>query len=177
MFNLILPPYEAVEHLEGIGNYAVKKYYKWPWRFFYRHKLKMLLSIFYYYHQSILDFGCGTTKILRDSIECGHYPYFGADKLEDIKVRKYDAIICSSVLEFTPLNYTIEKLSELSEVIYVASPMNTWLTRLYFKLIGDDRIRNSHKEIIRAINEKYRIVKLKKWCGLYFCLKGIKHGE
>ncbi len=175
LYSLALPPYESIKALEGSGNFAVKKYYQFPYSFFYQKKLKMVLGYLKSRDLAILDFGCGEARILELSL--GQYPnavYF-ADKTEDINTDvKYDVIICSSVLEFVDLKYTLKFLKTILKptgYMIVASPMSTLLTETYFTIIGDPHTRNSHQLIYQEVSKIFRISEYKEWLGLYFSFK------
>lgn len=165
-----------MKQFEGKGNYAINKYYKFPYRFFYRKKLKMIVNllpkgkVFY----NILDFGSGpgifTDQLKQHSI---HVNQFESNDVLDPRWH-YDAIVCASVLEFCSLNLTISILYNILNPggkLFVASPMNTALASLYFKSIGDKQGRNSHKSIISAVSKRFRIEKYDTWMNLYFALR------
>ena len=172
------PSFKSIKHLEGKGNFAVSKYYKWPFRPFYRHKLKMIVDMIGDdKFQRILDFGSGSgifrQELLRHakSVSC-----IDIDTTINPHWR-FDAIICASVLEFTHLYPTVDTLYNLLSpggVLYVASPMDTKLSRAYYKLIKDDNYRHSHKTIKSVLEAKFNIKEHKEWMGLYFALKAFK---
>lgn len=78
MFDSILNPikledYETVRPFEGTGNFAVKKYYKYPFRPFYRKKLYMVRDLMDKgkIYKEYLDFGSGpliTPELKRHAI-------------------------------------------------------------------------------------------------------------
>ena len=176
---LKLPPYSSLKHLEGQGNYAISKYYKLPYRFFYRYKLRMILGLMpkgVIYH-NILDFGSGS-GIFELALK-KHALFVKQLDLNSIIDRrwKFDAIVCSSVLEFCQFPYTTSLLSDFLKPggkLYIASPMETKLTRLYFKLIKDKNKRNSHAKILSEISKQFRIEKYHSWMNLYFALRASK---
>lgn len=178
MGRITLPPYSQIANLDGTGNFAVKKYYHWPFSFFYKKKLKMILDILepkrHYYN--ILDFGCGEAQIFKPELSNLCQRVVCVDKAEDIDLRwSFDMVICASVLEFVELPVAVARLKMVTRpkgVLVVASPLNTWLTRLYFKLIGDTNKRHTEKEIIDEVAKRFFIVEYKKWLGLYFVLRG-----
>ncbi len=178
LHSLTLPPYRTVEKFEGQGNYAVCRYYFWPFRFFYRHKLKMIVKMLEKgkIYRNILDFGAGPAKIFQGELSKHALRVKCVDYKEEIPHNaKFDVIVCASVLEFTDLEKTIDKLctaNARSGMIIVASPLKNWLTTLYFKLIGDKNKRHTRFDIEKALLRYYYILEEKKWLGLYFCLKG-----
>lgn len=169
---LHLKPYSEIKHLEDTGNFAVSKYYRFPYRIFYRKKFKMAVSFLDKGYKSILDFGSGP-GILIPELKRRAVVVKGVDKLDIIDPRwKYDVIMCNSVLEFVDLNRVLYTLRCLTGgFLVVASPMDTWITRLYFKLIGDKNYRHSHLKIISEVSKKFNIVEYKTWLGVYFALK------
>ena len=177
MGRLTLPPYSKVKSLDGTGNFAVKKYYLWPFSFIYRKKLKLITQLLerqnYY---NILDFGCGDANIFYP--ELSKYAKFvkSVDRPENIDLRcKFDVVVCASVLEFVDLPVSVARLKLVTPsngIIVGASVMDTWLTRLYFKLIGDKRKRHTQKEIMAEINKRFFVVKYEEWFGIYFSFKG-----
>jgi hypothetical protein len=176
---LHLPPYYKVRHLEGTGNFAVDSYYKFPRRIFYRHKLKMILDMMgdkHYYN--ILDFGCGKACIFKNDL-CGRSDrYIGYEQGDVFNPNwKFNLIVCASVLEFVNLPSTLKMLEGVlapgGEII-IASPMDTTLSYLYFKLIGDTKGRNTHNEIVAQVSKVFKFEKYESWMGLYFCLKARK---
>lgn len=173
--NLKLPRYETLKAFEGKGNYAIRKYYLWPFSIFYRHKLKMIVEMIgdEYYH-NILDFGSGpgvfTEELRKHALFVSSY---------DVNYPKpkwtYDVVVCASVLEFCELDTTINLLSKLVRpggTLIIASPMKSKWTDLYFKIIGDTKIRHNQDSIAQAVNKHFQIVDYKTWFGFYFSLKG-----
>ena len=178
MGRLTLPPYSKVKNLDGTGNFAVKKYYQWPFAWVYRKKLKLIVGLLerknYY---NILDFGCGEANIFHP--ELSKYAQFvkGVDRPEKIDLRsRFDVVVCASVLEFVELSVAVARLkltTSPGSIIVGASVMDTWLTRLYFKLIGDKRKRHTQKEIMAEINKRFFVINYNEWCGIYFSFKGL----
>lgn len=172
---LHLKPYSEIKHLEGIGNFAVSKYYKFPFSFFYRHKLKMSIKMLEKsVYKNILDFGTGSGILLPELRKHAQFAK-GIDKLDVIDKRwKYDVVICNSVLEFVDLKSTLTLLKSILSpkgILIVASPMDNWLSRLYFRLIKDRYSRHSHKKILTEISKHFKIRKYKTWLGLYFAVR------
>ena len=179
MFHSIsYPPLSSIKHFEGKGNFAVRKYYDFPFLFFYRHKLKMIVDMMGDdKFDRILDFGAGSgifhTELIKHakSVTCVN---------EDSKLNpdwRFDAIICASVLEFCHLYSTVSRLHSLLNpggVLYVASPMDTKFSNFYFKAIKDTKMRHSHELIKSVVSSKFKIEEYKEWMGLYFALKAVK---
>lgn len=179
MFNsiyypLTLKPYNSVKHLEGKGNWAVSKYYNFPYRYFYRHKVKMIVDLLRKdskYH-NILDFGTGPGLY---TPELKKYSLFikSVDRLEHVSLRwRFDIVLCSSVLEFVSLPSTLSVLHSILKKdgrLIVASPMCNVLTDLYLR--NDPQDRHHHETIIKRIKKKFVIEKINKWMGLYFALR------
>ena len=175
LHSLALPPYSDVRYLEGHGNYAVLKYYKWPYRFFYRHKLKMMLSLMPRKRcHNILDFGAGQ-GIFTPELKKRASFVRGIDKGDEINFKwKFDLIVCGSVLEFVSLPGLIKVFRHIIRVsgrLIVASPMDTKLSRFYFKSIGDKHQRHGHELIKKRIRRCFSIEEYKEWLGLYFALR------
>lgn len=175
-YRLALPPYESVRHFDGMGNFAVDKYYRWPFSFFYQKKLKMMVEMLGKDMRSnVLDFGCGEAKIFETELKRHFFNVSCADRVSDLNpLGRYETITCASVLEFVWLPTTIKRLKRLLKpngFMVVASPLKNRLTDFYFKLIGDKESRHSHKEIMGYIMRDFRVVEYKEWFGLYFCLK------
>lgn len=179
MFNhLALPPYESVKQFEGKGNFAIDKYYKMPYSFFYRHKLKMIKSLMgKNLYKNCLDFGSGP-GIFTPELKKHAYSVYNHDLEKPVDLRwKFELIVCSSVLEFCDLNTTLSFLRSVCKnngTLIVASPMNTPLSRFYFNLIKDGNARYSHIAIISAVSKYFKIEKKKEFLGLYFALKAVK---
>ena len=172
------PPLSEVAHLEGKGNFAVSKYYKWPFKPFYRHKLSMIVDMMGDSHYNrLLDFGAGS-KIFYPELQRHANFVTCVDKFSVINPSwRFDAIVCASVLEFVSLNEIVKILCYIMAphgVIYVASPMETKLSKFYFNLIGDKLTRHSHQEIKLAIMNNFILEEWKTWNRLYFCLKARK---
>lgn len=173
---LVLPSYDTVKDEEGKGNWAVNKYYKWPYSFFYRKKLNLILGLIGndYYH-NILDFGAGP-GIFRPALKKKALFVVSCNTVDEINDRwKFDAVVCASVLEFCDLEQVLPILKNCLKVsrgkLYVASPLKNRLTNLYFKLINDNTKRNSHTEIKDAISKHFKIYAYRTWMNLYFALK------
>lgn len=178
LHSLSLPSYSKVKDYEGQGNYAVSRYYKFPFSFFYRQKLKMIVRLLDEgkIYRNILDFGAGKAEIFREELS-KHALQVKCTELQDVidPRWKFDVIVCASVLEFTNLVVSLRVLKSLiapNGMLVAASPMNTWLSHLYFKLIGDKNKRHSHKEILNEAAKHYFITSYKEWFGLYFVFKG-----
>lgn len=171
---LDLPPYHELQRYEGTGNYAIWKYYQWPYRIFYRKKLKMILSLITKTPDCrILDFGAGPGIFTKTLQAVGVVK--SIDFRDTIDPRwKFDLIICGSVLEFVDLKpalHTLKFMTKPGSEIIVASPMKTWLSRLYFKSIKDTKSRHSHEVIIEEMSKVFHVETVKKWFGLYFALR------
>ena len=171
---LFLPLYESLKEHEGKGNFAIKKYYQFPFSLFYRHKLKMILSLMDSRYRSILDFGSGP-GIFLPTLRKRSDVVVGFEKGDKFDPRwSFSLVICASVLEFCDLTPTIGfiriLMSKKGELI-IASPMDTWISRLYFKLINDKNVRHSHKVILEELKRWYVIESYKEWFGLYFLCK------
>ena len=177
-----LPKYYTLAEFEGKGNWAIAKYYKWPYRFFYRHKLKMIVDMLRRdtkYH-NILDYGSGPGIFTEELKQHAHFvKSFDVGQLIDPRW-KFDVIVCSSVLEFMPnLDFTLVMLKSLLKkngILVVGSPMNTWITRLYLSLIKDKHTRNSHIMIQSKVSKYFNITESKEWLNLYFSLKAVSKG-
>lgn len=173
---LLLPPYGSLKHLEGKGNYAIKKYYQFPYYLFYRHKLKMIVNMLGdKTYENILDFGSGPGIFTSELKRHAHsVKSFEINDVIDWRW-KFDVIVCASVFEFLPaLNSYLNGLGQLmryKSFMIVGSPMDTWLSRLYFKLIKDTNKRHSHIEILDALRNNFNVLDYKEWLGLYFVAK------
>jgi 2-polyprenyl-3-methyl-5-hydroxy-6-metoxy-1,4-benzoquinol methylase len=177
--NLTLPPYKSLSHLEGKGNWAIRKYYQWPYSFFYRHKLKMIIKMMapgmpYY---NILDFGAGPGIF---TLELNKHAYFvkSFDLKDPIDLRwQFDVIVCASVLEFVhhldPTVQFLRKVLKPDGLLLVASPIDSALSRFYFRQIKDKNKRHSHKFIIQTISKHFKITEKRNWLNLYFSLKAV----
>ena len=176
---LLLPPLSQVIQFEGKGNFAVKKYYKWPFSLFYRKKLKMILDMMDdRIYTSILDFGSGPAEVFKKTLKSISKIVICADTYSDIPNKKFDLIVCASVLEFVDnIDKVLCKLNENllpGQAIVGASPMDTILSRFYFRLIGDKQSRNPHEMILNSLYRNFFLVRTKKWFGLYFSFKAYK---
>jgi len=175
---LSLPPLQGIKHLDGKGNFAVKKYYAFPFSFFYQKKLRMILNLLdrKRIYRNILDFGSGEAEIFKPELSKRALNVKCVDKVSEINVRwKFDVVVCSSVLEFCNLNPVLNRIRQICQpygMLVGASVMDTWATRLYFKLIGDKQKRKSHKEILEAVHKHFFIVEQYEWFGLYLSFKG-----
>lgn len=172
-YNLTLPPYNQIKMFEGRGHYAIDKYYKFPFNFFYGKKLKMITDMIgekIYYN--LLDLGCGP-GIFAPELKKRCIRYKPVDNIVDVdKGWKFDSVVCASYLEFVDLEDVIFILSQITKkTLYIASPMDTSLSRLYFKLIGNKDKRNSHTEIISQVSKRFKIQEYHTWNNLYFSLK------
>lgn len=175
--SLLLPPYSEVMNYEGHGNYAVKKYYQWPFSFFYKKKLKMILDLMdkNRAYVNVLDYGSGKAEIFRRALSFRARKVRCVDKYHGIDSKEnYDLIICASVLEFVDLKTAVPLLkSHLIKQgsLIGASPMSNKWTNFYFKIIGDKNKRNTQKEILSEIQKHFLIVRKNEWFGLYFSFK------
>lgn len=178
LHSLALPKYESVKDYEGQGNYAVAKYYRFPFSFFYRQKLKMIVRMLEKgkIYKNILDFGSGKAEIFREELEKHALQVKCIEAQDILDFRwKFDVVVCASVLEFVQLPVAISILKNVTHkngMIVGASPMDTWATRLYFRLIGDKNLRNTHKVILNELSKYFFIIEKKEWLGLYFSFKG-----
>ena len=177
---ITLPSYREIKHLEGGGNYAVDKYYKLPWRPFYRKKLYMVLSLLDKgrIYKNILDFGCGP-GILTPELKKRATNVVSIDKKDGIDARsRFECVVSASTLEFVDnLPETIRSLYRMTYTksqMIVASPIDSKLTRFYFKAIGDNLVRNSHKTVMKIVDKYFKITDYKEWMGLYFAFKGYR---
>lgn len=174
---LKFPKYSSVAHLEGHGNYAVEKYYKWPYRYFYRHKIRMIERMLRgRSYRNIIDFGCGP-GLFTDQWHEYSEDVILVDKESSLDKLSVDLIICASVMEFVPLDETFNRLAMTLETggdIIVASPMQNSLSRFYFNKIKDKIPRNSHQSIFSEMSSYFNIRHYTTWLGLYFCAMGKK---
>lgn len=172
-YPLTFPPYSSVKHLDGTGNFAVKKYYFYPWRYFYRHKIRMIEKMLRdHIFESLMDFGAGP-GLMTKQWEKYAYSVYPVDKQSTV-LPDVDMTICASVMEFVRLQQTFKHLSYVTKEIIIASPMKNRFTEKYFELIGDINIRNSHTEIIHEMGNYFDMEDLEVWHGLYFCVKGTR---
>ena len=177
---LALPNYESVKHLEGTGNYAVDRYYKWPFSFFYQKKLRMILDLMNgRLYDNLLDYGAGPANMFGAELEkhCLRLVSYDISSVMN-KDWRFSAIVCASVLEFMEdpcitLNL-LDSILKPEGHIYIASPMATLLTELYFKLIGDEKFRWPHLHIKNYVEYRFVIDDYKEWNGLYFAIKAHK---
>ena len=173
---LLLPPLSTISHLEGTGNFAVSKYYHWPWAPIYQTKLKMMLELLdtRRMYRSTLDYGCGAAQIMRPTLEKLSDKITSVDKDDAEPIGKFDLIICGSVLEFVNLDETLhffqKHLAQGGQIVG-ASPMDTPMTRLY--LISDLNKRHSHHYIMRKLKEYFNVTHSSSWLGLYFSFKAV----
>lgn len=178
--HLNLPDYKTVKHLEGGGNYAVGRYYKWPFSIFYQKKLRMILDLMDgRMYDNILDYGAGPANMFGEELgnHCHRLVSFDTSSIMN-KDWRFSAIVCASVLEFIPdpwctLNLLDSMLKPKGD-IFIASPMSTPLTGLYFKLIGDERFRWPHLHIKNFVDYRFVIDEYREWNGLYFAIKAHK---
>ena len=178
LYGLTLPKYDEVKALEGTGPFAVSKYYKFPWNIFYCFKLWMIVQdLPKKKTKNILDFGAGRAKIFHEELQKHAERVLSVEKKEELDLRwRFDVVVCASSLEFMYLKTALAAIKCVIHdkgTLIVASPMDTWLTRLYFKLIGDTYTRNTHNDIIEAVQKYFTIEKCRRWMGLYFCLKAV----
>ena len=178
--NLRLPPYSSLKQYEGKGNYAIWKYYNLPYSLFYCKKLKMIVSLMSegnIYH-NILDYGSGP-GIFEEELKRYAIAVKKLEIGEVIDPRwRFDAIVCASVLEFVDLKITLILLKNLLKPggkLYVGSPMQSVLSRTYFKFIGDKNKRIHHMKIISEISKQFRIEKYTTWMSLYFAIRASKN--
>ncbi len=175
---LTLPKYSQIIAQEGKGNWAVKKYYQFPYRYFYRHKIRMLSNMMRgNSYKAIMDFGSGPGMLSKELLKYSdNVKTFDIGDTVDPRWR-FDAVVCSSVLEFTNLYYVLKLISLFilpDGHLYVVSPMDTKLTRYYFKSIKDTHLRHSQDTIKEVINRYFIIKEYKEWMGLYFALRAVK---
>ena len=175
---ITLPPYSTLKKYEGNGNWAIAKYYRFPWSFFYRHKLKMMVAMMPEKIQyNILDLGCGpgifTTELKKHGLRIKN-----VDKVEGVDPNwKFDIVVCGSYLEFVNLEHVlfiINKVLNPGGLLIVASPMENIFTKLYFNICRSTKRRKSHKTIFWSVSEHFNILEHKTWLGLYFSLKAQK---
>ena len=178
--NLRLPPYASLKQYEGKGNYAISKYYRFPHSFFYRKKLKMIVSLMEkdkIYH-NILDYGSGP-GIFTDELK-KHALFIKNFEIKDIidPRWRFDAIVCSSVLEFCHLSITLQTLRSILNTngkLFIGSPMNTKLSLLYFRCISNKESRHSHFNILSEVSKHFRIEEYHSWMNLYFALRASRN--
>ena len=179
MGSLTLPPYSQLAPYEGGGNYAVKKYYSFPYRFFYRKKLNMIVDMMPEGHvyNNILDYGAGpgifTPELKKHAV---NVKSFNIGDVIDPRW-SFDAVVCASLLEFVSLRSTIPRISKImipNGTLLVASPIKNRITDAYFKLYKSPFDRNSHDKIIHEISKYFRILEYNRWMNLYFSIKATK---
>jgi len=175
-----VPDFNEVKHLEGGGNYAVQKYYKMPWRLFYRKKLYLVRSLLdkNRVYKNILDFGCGP-GIFTPELKKHAMSVVSVDKNYVIDPRsRFECVVAASTLEFIEdLPETIERLHKLTYTkaqMIVASPTDSILAKTYLHSIGDKLVRNSPKNIVSIVDKYFKVVDYKEWLGLYFAFKGYR---
>lgn len=170
------PPYRSVAHYEGMGNWAVDKYYKWPLRYFYRHKIRMIERMLRSRrYTNIMDFGGGPGLFHEEWKKYGKNIYT-INEYMSFPIEKMDLIICASVMEFVELDM-FQSLSNCLNPggdIIVASPMSTEFSTFYFGLINDRNYRHSHHKIINQMSKVFNLRHYKTWADLYFCAMGKK---
>jgi len=179
LHRLTLPPYNEIKHLEGKGNFAVDKYYKFPYRLFYRHKLRMALNLFPKITvHNVLDFGSGQGILVPELKKRALFvKQFDINDIID-KRWKFDVIVCCSVLEFCQLPHTLNLLKGMMKQdskLIIASPMDTPQSRFYYKLIKDKNIRNSHAKILSEVSKVFKLETYTNWLNLYFALRASRH--
>ena len=175
---LRLPTYKTLSKHEGKGNYAVRKYYLFPFSFFYRYKLKMVARLLgKKVHHNLLDYGSGPgifTEELKKHSLFVHQKEIG----QRINPKwRFDVVVCASVLEFVNLDealYEIHSLLKPAGKIVVASPMKNRMTGFYLWLSRSKHKRHSHDEILSKVSKYFTIEKYDSWLGLYFSLRGVK---
>lgn len=171
-------PYHSVKHLEGEGNWAISKYYKWPYRYFYRHKIRMIeMMLRDRRYRSAIDFGCGPAILVNQWHEYAE-DVFLVDEYDQLPNKKVDLIICSSVMEFVDdLDKTFSDLAKCLEDngdIVVASPMYSFSSEAYFAIINDRNKRHGHADILTAMSKHFDMRHYRTWLDLYFCAMGKK---
>lgn len=141
--------------------------------------VNMLLGSKYKY---ILDYGSGpgifTKELHRHSSFVSNYDVPSYDlKTNKTYKFKFDVVVCASVLEFCENHNLDEILEHIKSLInqngflIVASPLDSIFSKFYLNLIRDKNKRNSCKDVIHKISNKFKITKYKEWMGLYYCLK------
>ena len=181
IFNPItLPPYHSVKHLEGTGNFAVDKYYKWPFRPFYRKKLYMMRDMLdkERIYTTIMDFGSGA-KIFVPELKKHANQVKCMDKdTQMYSFWRFKCITAGSVFEFVEdLEVIVRRLWTVSPVngqLIVASPLDTFMSSLYLRTIKGYRTYNSKEKILTTVDKYFKVVKYREWMGLYFCFKAVR---
>lgn len=180
IFNPIqLPSHALLKEQEGKGNYAIKKYYQFPYRPFYRKKLYMVRNLLNKgrIYKNILDFGSGP-GIFTKELKRHATSVTSVNETDVIDTRsRFECIVAASTFEFIDdLESTLRTLHQISyrkSQIIVASPLDSKASRLYFRLIGDKHVRNSRETIENIVKKYFRIIKREEWMGFYFAFKGI----
>lgn len=175
-----LAEYDSVNRYDGKGNFAVNKYYHYPYRPFYRKKLYMIRSLLDKgrIYKNILDFGAGpgifTPELKRHAISV-----VSVNEEDFIDKRsKFECVVAGSSLEF--VDDLVDSIKMLHEITYsrsqliVASPTDGYLSRLYFKSIGDKLVRNSPSSIMAIVDRWFKIDEYHEWMGLYFSFKAYR---
>lgn len=176
LYGITLPPYEVVQRFEGKGNWALKKYYQFPFNVFYKKKFKMIIDHFPAgkIYWNILDFGGGPAEIFKHELGKRAIRVKSYDLPFVDPAWRFDVIVCASVLEFTNLSTILKGLHGVLNrkgFMVVASPMHGWASRLYFWLLRDKKHRHTHTEILEALKKYFVIKEYKTWLGLYFSCK------
>ena len=174
--NLILPPLSQVIDHEGKGNFAVSKYYTWPFRYFYCKKLGMIMDMLDEgrVYKSTLDFGAGAARIMERTLKTRTWKYTAIDLDDAQPIEKFDLIVCGSVLEFVDIDDTLKYFKKhllQGGQIIGSSPMKSILSSIYFTLVNDNMTRHSHKSIMESLEKHFYIVHKREWMGLYFSFK------
>ena len=124
----------------------------------------------------MMDYGCGP-GVLTTELEKHTLYYKGYDLGDVFDTRwRFDVVVLASVLEFVNVESTLRRVKSVlkpSGVIIVASPMDTWTSRQYLKLIGDTHTRNSHEQIIKSVSGMFKVQRIDTWLGLYFAMKAM----
>jgi len=97
-----LPDFNSIKRHEGKGNFAVSKYYKFPYRPFYRKKLYMVRDLLDKdrVYDNILDFGAGPGIFTQELKEHAlRVVSVNKDEVTD-KRSRFECIVSASTLEF-----------------------------------------------------------------------------
>lgn len=177
---IVLPQYSKIKHFEGKGNYAISKYYLWPFRPFYRKKLYMI--------RSLMD----KKRIYRNICDVGSGPGIFTYELQRHAIRvkslengehvwshwRFDLLVCASSLEYIkPIDTTCCKLWKATRPgaqIIVAGPLNNKINRLYFKLIFDRHERHDPVFIRKIVDKYFKVEKYIEGFGVYYAFKGTR---
>lgn len=179
-YGIALPPYRTVRNWERYENAAVKKYYHFPFNLFYVKKLKMIVDMLEpkKIYRNILDYGAGAAQIFETELEkhaIHVIPWHSGRGLVLENRWKFDVVICASVLEFVNLEATVKEIEPIMTpkgIMIVASPIESWVSKLYFKLVGSTKYRrHSHKIIRTYLQGHFNELDYKEWFGLYFVMK------